>query len=145
MLQVHAADWRDFMEKKERLTVWLYPSTIQKISELFPQNNCKSPSEYIENAIKFYSGYIETHDASEFLSRTLVSSIRGTLDDSENRTARLLFKLAVELSMTMHVVASDRGIGERDLAKLRAKCVQDVRKSIGTVSFDEAVKYQNGF
>jgi hypothetical protein len=57
----------------------------------------------------------------------------------------LLFKLAVELSMTMHVVASDRGIGESELAKLRAKCVTDVKKSIGTISFDEAVKYQSGY
>jgi hypothetical protein len=70
--------------------------------------------------------------------------IRGTLDDSENRIARLLFKLAVELSLTMHVVAASKGIGDISLAKLRGKCVEDVRKSVGSVNMEKIDDYQNG-
>jgi DNA-directed RNA polymerase specialized sigma subunit len=131
--------------KKVKFALRISPETQEQIKEWSVRDNCQSQNEFVDKAVKFYIGYVASRDVSEFLPRTLVSSIRGTLDDSENRVARLLFKLAVELSMTMHVVASDRGIGESDLAKLRAKCVADVKKSIGTISFDEAVKYQSGY
>jgi DNA-directed RNA polymerase specialized sigma subunit len=131
--------------KKVKFALRISSETQEQIKEWCVRDNCQSQNEFVDKAVKFYIGYVASRDASEFLPRTLVNSIRGTLDDSENRVARLLFKLAVELSMTMHVVASDRGIGESELAKLRAKCVADVKKSIGTISFDEAVKYQSGY
>jgi hypothetical protein len=130
--------------KKVKFALRISQETQELIKDWYEKDNCGSQNEFIDKAVRFYGGYVAAKDSSEFLPRTLVNAIRGTLDDSENRTARLLFKLAVELSMTMHVVASDRGIGESDLVKLRAKCVADVKKSVGTVSFDDAVKFQRG-
>jgi hypothetical protein len=132
-------------QKKVKTAIRITPDLQDAIKANLERANCKSQNELIENAIKFYLGYLSAQDASEFLSRTLVSALRGTLDESDNRTARLLFKLAVELSMTMHVVAAERGIGNDELSKLRAKCVADVKRSIGSVSFDEAVRFQSGF
>ena len=66
------------------------------------------------------------------------------MQDSENRTARLLFKLAVEVSIMMNVLASELEINESDLEKLRARCVREVKRTNGSVSFQEAVRYQKG-
>ena len=57
---------------------------------------------------------------------------------------RLLFKLAVELDMTMNILAAGMEIPEEQLRQLRGRCVQEVKKTHGMVSLDEAVRYQNG-
>lgn len=133
----------DEQEVKERIPVWLYPSTIALMEKALASHNCKSKSEFIERAINFYSGYIFTQDSSQFLSKTLTTTMRGIMGDSENRIARLLFKLAVEISMMMNVLAATAGVDESTLYKLRGKCVEEVKKSNGAVTFDEAVRHQS--
>ena len=131
-------------ETKERIPVWLYPSTLENMDKVIAFDNCKNRSEFIEKAVRFYSGYILAKDTSEFLTHTLISAIRGTMDDSENRMARLLFKLAVEVSMMTHVLASGLEITDAELSRLRGKCVNDVKRTSGRISFDDAVKFQQG-
>ena len=134
-------------EKKEvrvRFPLRLSQDTDSLVKAAMLRDNCQSQNEFIEKAIRFYAGHIAARDGAAALSESLVSVIRGTLDDSENRIARLLFKLAVELSMTMHVVAANKGIGDMPLARLRGKCVEDVRKSIGSVNMEKINEYQNG-
>ena len=131
-------------EKKERIPVWLYPSTLEAIDKAMQQSNCKSRSEFLENAARMYAGYISADNALTYLPPALVSAIRGTIQDTENRIARLLFKQAVELDMVMNVVAAGINVDDETLKSLRARCVQDVKKTGGTVTFDAAVKYQRG-
>jgi hypothetical protein len=54
-------------ENKKRIPLWLYPETIKKTDELFPKDNCKSRSEFIEKAIHFYSGYITSGENNKYL------------------------------------------------------------------------------
>ena len=68
--------------------------------------------------------------------------MQGTLGAFENRIASLLFKMAVELSMSLHVTAASNDIDDETLARLRGLCVEEVKRVHGTVSFDEAYKFQ---
>jgi len=131
-------------EEKVRFPLRLSRDTDSLVKAAMPRDNCHSQNEFIEKAIRFYTGHIAAKDGAAALSGQLVSVIHGTLDDSENRISRLLFKLAVELSLTMHVVAAGKGVGEIPLARLRGKCVEDVRKSIGSVNMEKIDEYQNG-
>jgi len=131
-------------ENKKRFPLWIYPETQQKVIELYKKDNCKSQSEFIEKAIIFYSGYVSTKDNTRFLPITITSALAGIVENSENRMARLLFKLAVEMSMMMNVLASTADIDEALLQKLRGKCINDVKKTTGSVTFEETVKYQKG-
>jgi len=45
-------------ENKKRFPLWMYPSTQQRVQELYEKDNCKSQSEFIEKAIRFYIGYL---------------------------------------------------------------------------------------
>lgn len=134
------ASHTDASETKSRIPVWLYPSTLGVIDHAMGRDNCKSRSEFLETAAHFYAGYLAAQDSSAFLTRTLAATIRGTLDDSENRIARLLFKLAVEESMMMHVLASELEISDEELARLRGKCVEEVKRSGGKIRFEDVVK-----
>ena len=63
---------------------------------------------------------------------------------SENNIVKIIFKLAVEVSMMMNVVAYDRDISGDQLGRLRHTCIQDVKKTHGTYyCFEDAYRFQN--
>lgn len=138
------ASYTDAAETKSRIPVWLYPSTLGLIDRAMQRDNCKSRSEFLESAAQFYAGYLVAKDSSVFLTRTLAATVRGALDDTENRIASLLFKLAVETDMMMHIVATDLDITDDELRRLRGRCVDEVKRTKGRINFDDAVKFQQG-
>ena len=131
-------------EIKTRIPVWLYPSTLKVMDRAAETAGCKSRSEFLEKAALFYAGYISGQDAVNFLPPALAADLRGTVQDTENRICRLLFKLAVELDMVMNVLAAGMEISEEALRSLRGRCIQNVKKTSGSVTLDKAVEYQRG-
>ena len=73
-----------------------------------------------------------------------LSALRATVQDTENRICRLLFKLAVEQDMVMNVLAAGMEIPQSDLDHLRGRCARDVKSTDGSVSLKEAVDCQKG-
>lgn len=131
-------------EIKTRIPVWLYPSTLEVMDRAAETAGCKSRSEYLEKAALFYAGYVSGQDAIDYLPSALTSALRGIVHDSENRTCRLLFKLAVEMDMMMNVLAAGMEIPQEDLDRLRGRCVRDVKSTNGSISLKDAVDYQRG-
>ena len=131
-------------DTKKRIPVWLYPKTLKRMDECLDLGNCKSRSEYIENAVSFYNGYLLSKESSPYLPVILTSAMSGIVEASENRTSRLLFKLAVELSMLMNLYAAQSDVGEEILEKLRGKCIQDVKHTNGSVNLESVMAYQKG-
>ena len=130
--------------EKIKFALRISPQTQELVKELMPMDNCQTQNEFIEKAIRFYAGYLMGNAASDFLPQALVSAIRGTLQDSENRTARLLFKLAVEINMMMNVLAAGMEISDEDLRQLRARAVREVKQTNGRINFKDAIDYQRG-
>ena len=97
-------------EKKIRIPLWIYPSTEEKVQKNYEADNCKSPSEFIEKAILFYCGYLASEEYKQYLPNVVVSTMQGSLDAFEDRMATLLFKIAVELCMMLHVTAATNEI-----------------------------------
>ena len=106
------------------------------------EDNCKTRSEFIEKALRFYMGYLATEDTSEYLSRALVDTLRGTLADNENRLRTLLFKLCVEVNMMSHTVAAHFRADPVTRRELRAFAVDEVLRTNGKISFDDALDLQ---
>ncbi len=129
---------------KKRTAVWLYPETIKKMDSLLERDNCKSRSEFIDKALNFYIGYLTSEDATGYLSKILISAMQGILKETENRNASNLFRLSVEMSMMMNILAAGLEINEEELHSLRGRCVQQVKKTRGKVSMEEAIKFQQG-
>lgn len=131
-------------ETKKKFALWAYPSTMEKVERLYQLDNCRSRTEFIEKAILFYAGYVSAEDCREYFPEAIVSTLQGSLDSFENRMASLLFKYAVELAMIMHVSAANFRVDEDTLSRLRGKCVEEVKRLNGQISFDDAVRYQKG-
>lgn len=129
---------------KKRTAVWLYPETIEKMDNLLEKDNCKSRSEFIDKALNFYMGYLVSEDTTGYLSKILISAMQGTLKETENRNSSNLFRLSVEMSMMMNILAAGLEINEEELHSLRGRCVQQMKKTRGKVSMEEAIKFQQG-
>ena len=132
------------MEQENRLkiTVWLKPDVVQRMDGWLRADNCKSRGEFAEKALRFYMGYLATEDTSEYLSRALVDTLRGTLADNENRLRTLLFKLCVEVNMMGHTVAAHSRADPVNRRELRAFAVDEVLRTNGKISFDDALDLQ---
>ena len=137
-------DKNNTREIKTRIPAWLYPSTLEVIDRASEMDDCKSRSEFLEKAALFYAGYVSGQDAIAYLPPALASVLRGTVQDTENRICRLLFKQSVELDMVMNLLAAGMEIPEEQLRSLRERCVQNVKKTSGSVTLDAAVRYQRG-
>lgn len=128
--------------EKIKFALRIAPETQQLVKNLCMRDNCQSQNEFIEKAIRFYAGYVSGKEATAYLPPALVSAMRGTVQDSENRIARLLFKLAVETNMMMRVLAAGLEISDEELRTLRGQSVREVKQTNGSIRFEDAVDEQ---
>ena len=56
---------------KGRHTVWLSNEAWNKVNHHYRADNCTFQNKYIEKAIHFYTGYLDTQNASSYLPRIL--------------------------------------------------------------------------
>lgn len=129
---------------KNRFTLWLYPETIEKINSLYRKEGCVSRSDFIEKAIRFYIGFLTAEDPSSFLPNMFLSNMRAIASESDDRHTSLLFSMAVEIAIMQNVIASIQDIDPVSLARVRAECVKEIKKTNGKFSFEDALNWQKG-
>ena len=128
---------------KQKFALWAYPDTLEKVDKAYEGDNCKSKSEFIEKAIRFYLGYLKQEDNVNYLSPRITSSVDAVVHGTEQRINRNLFKIAVELGKLSHMLAAANDVDEDTLQELHEMCLDEVRHINGCISFDSAVKFQN--
>jgi len=129
-------------EGKNRHTVWLTDEAWAEVQKHYKEDNCSTLNEYIEKAIRFYSGYLDTDHAESYLPRVLAGVLDSKLDALGSRIGKLLFKLTVDDAIMGNLIANGANIDLDTLQKLRAKCILDVKKTNGEIDFKDALKYQ---
>ena len=126
--------------EKVKFALRIMPETLLLVRDICPKANCRSQSEFIEKAIRFYAGYVETGNSLDYLAPVLASTLTSIVHDSEKRISRLQFKQSVEQSMLMRIIADGLEINESRLPGLRAECVRDVRSTNGSLSLEDEVR-----
>ena len=116
---------------------------LEQIDGLLEQADVKSRNEFLNQALKFYIGYLTSEKIENYMLSTISSVMHSTVKDSENRMARVMYKLAVETSKLSHVIAYSHGVDEEALRKLQAKCTDEVKRINGAVTFEDAYRFQN--
>ena len=77
-----------------------------KCDDMTAKLGLESRNEYIRNAIEFYTEWCEMRHTQKFLTPALESVIGAKVRDSENRIARMLYKMAVQQNALTHVIAT---------------------------------------
>ena len=89
-----------------------------------------SRNDFIRDAIDFYLEYLRRNNSVKFLTPALES-------DSEERLARLLFKLAVDQNLLAHAVADCFEFTPAEVDNMRNDSVREVKETSGTIRTDE--------
>lgn len=132
-------------EKKaamRRVGLYLEQEVLDLCDSLLELAEVRSRNEFVGEALRFYCGYLTSKKAEDYLLQSVSSVMAGTVQDSENRIARMDFKLAVELSKLAHVIAYTHDVDEDALHKLHLKCLDEVKRINGAITFEDAYKYQ---
>ena len=131
-------------ELKKKHSVWLSESAWANVEHHYQADNCSTKNEYIEKAIQFYSGYLNSERAGDYLPRVLADVLEGKLGALGKRMGHLLFKLAVEEALMGNLVAAGMDVALDTLRKTRVRCVKEVRETNGEIDMDDALAYQKG-
>lgn len=130
--------------EKIKFPLYVFPETMKTVDILYKSDNCSSRTEFMEKAIRFYCGYLlnKEHTATEFIAPQLTAMAEGIVKGTEQRLSRALFKIAVELGAVTHMLAAVHEIDDDTMIKLRAMCIDEVKRINGVINFEKAVRYQ---
>lgn len=128
-------------KEKTRFALWIDEETLKQVQEHYSSDGCRTQSEFIARAIRFYCGYLTAKKAGDYLPSTVASTLEGVLLMFGDRLGRLLFRLAVEVGMMGRIIASDTAMDSETIERLRAECVRDAKKTNGQISFRDALRF----
>lgn len=129
-------------EEKNRHTVWLSDEAWNEVRRHYRKDNCTTQNEYIEKAIRFYSGYLDAEQADSYLPRILSEVLEGKLSALSSRIGKLLFKLAVDDALMCNLIADSMDVDMDTLKKARVHCIKDVKETNGEIDFEDALRFQ---
>ena len=130
--------------EKRKFALWISRDTIELAKKHYKDDNCSSASEFIEKAILFYLGYLSSQENQDYLAQVIPSTVKSIMDESANRMGRLLFKMAVEQAVISNILAAVCDVNQQELKRLRGQCVQEIRRTNGMISFENALDWQQG-
>ena len=116
--------------KKIKFPLWLMPETKATVERLYRQDGCSSQSEFMEKAILFYCGYLQSEYAGDFLPKILGETLEAILSMFGDRIGKLLLKQAVEQNVCNHILASDTDIDAATYQKMRGMSYQEVLRTV---------------
>lgn len=132
-------------EIKKRLAVWLYPSTEKRITEALERLDYKSPSEFIEQAVIHYIGYLETRGSGDYISELINKSVKAIVNESTNKVSKNLFRVAYELAMLDCFIATANNYTPEQLDAMRRKALREVKNTNDILRFEKAANfYEDG-
>ena len=127
-------------EEKRRHSVWLDNATWSKVQYHYKLDGCTTQNEFIDRAILFYCGYLQSEYAGDFLPKILGETLEAILSMFGDRIGRLLFKQTVEHNVMNHILASDTDIDAATYQKMRGMSYQEVVQTHGQISFPEVLR-----
>ena len=129
-------------DSKKRFSLYTHETTINKAKDFAKKRNCGT-SDFIAEAIEFYSGFLSNQNDTSFLPDAVADSMTKVMDPFTRKQGTLLFKIAVELTVLQNIVAANTQIDEATLQRVRGICVNEVKKLNGMITFDDAVRWQS--
>lgn len=130
--------------EKGRYSLWLSNENIKKADMVYPIDHCKNRSEFIDRAIRFYCGYVESNIAEDYIADVFVQTLFPKLDNMKKDLVKSVYNMALQLSMLVHFEAASCDYSDKDLKQLRNKCIVDIKKAQGVIDFEKAIHYQRG-
>ena len=132
------------MSEKVKFALYLPPEKKAELERRYREDGCRSITAFIEKAIDFYLGYLDVNSAGAYLPKEIQSVIDARLGIFEDRMAKLLYKLTVEMDMGVTAALDCLQIDPDYLRKLRANSVRNVKATNGLLTFEQKARDYEG-
>ncbi len=124
-----------------KMTIRMSELTAFRLDRDYRLDGSRSKNEFIERAIVHALDTLEAGQ-SQTLPVMLQAAIDGRLGLFEDRAAKLLFKLAVEMDMGLNALLDYLKIDPDYIHKLRARSAKEVKSTNGRLTFEQKVMEQ---
>lgn len=101
--------------------------------------NCQTKNEFIEKAIRWYCAKLDGENNDEIVTPELTKAINAAVQAQVNRLAKMMYKEAVSSTMVAMFVATMTDCSDTDFNRIRAKAIQSVRETNGSLNIRDAV------
>ncbi|WP_312694680.1 hypothetical protein [Caproiciproducens sp.] len=128
------------MSDKFQITAYLQKEKIIKVDSLISLiPDTKSRSNVIEKAIDFFFAYTTSQMSQDYLCGVFGAKMEGLVGNLTSRISKSNFRNAVESDMTNRMLSTVFEIDRNKYDKLRAKAIQDVKRTNGSIDILEAI------
>ena len=131
------------VDDKKRVSLYIDAEILEKIDSCMKKSKSRSRNEFLIEAAQFYMGYLNKENDARFLTGSIDLSISNSVTKMEDRMAKVLFKLAVEMSMMMNLLAANLELKNETMSSLRRQCIDELKKSSGYLSFEKTMNKMN--
>ena len=131
-------------EKKQKYAYWMRPSMVEEIEEMLSAANATSKGDFICKAVEFYIGYLRQQKNINYLAPMLAGAIKSEVRSLGKDVCEMLFKLAVEIGINSNITAAVNDISDESLDTVRLNVAQEVARTNGILTFEDADEWQNG-
>lgn len=132
-------------EKVPKVNFRLYTDSevLDLVKQWYKEDNCSSLSEFITKSIRFYVGYVSNQKNQEYLPKIVISTLKSIIRESELRLSGQSYRVAVELSLLMNILAASNKFSPDEVHAMRETCEDEVKRINGVMKLDKAVEWQN--
>ncbi len=131
-----------YKSNRIRVGTMMHPDVVKICDENIVNTSSESRNDFIEEAILFYVGYLNSKQDVNYLSKSIETVIKSSIHLTEDRICKILFKFCIELSMLMNIIAASNNIDDNTLNMLRKKCLDEVKSSTGKLNIEDIFRYQ---
>lgn len=127
---------------KKRIGVYFDDETLRLSDAGVKLTRSRNRSEFLTDAVKVYTAILTKEHISDVLTPALESVIHATIQNTEDRIAKVVYKDSVATAMMMHLMAEVYDIDVARLNEIRSVCVQEVNRLNGKFKFEDAVNFE---
>lgn len=120
---------------KKHISFWIEEKDLNECDANVITSKYKSRSDYIAEAVRFYNGYIHNKNNEEYVNTMIRDNLTGMMKKFEKRTAKLLFKISVEVAKIFWLLVKELEIDFRDADTLHHSCVDEVKRINGAIEY----------
>ena len=120
---------------KKHISFWIEEKDLKECDANVITSNCKSRSDYVAEAVKFYNSYLHNKNNEEYVNNMIRDNLTGMMKKFERRTAKLMFKISVEVAKIFWLLVKELEIDLRDADTLHRSCVDEVKRINGAIEY----------
>ncbi|HBH96152.1 MAG TPA: hypothetical protein DDX91_10400 [Ruminococcaceae bacterium] len=126
----------------KRTSISLDEETYQ-LCEKYAEENSKSRSEFIAEAIQHYVSDLELGRQKNIIAEELASEIINGSEAGVTKISKGLFRYAVEVEMIIMILSQLANVSPEVMEIYRKEAVKNVRRTRGKINLDDLISRNN--